>query len=187
MKYKLVLSLMSLALTAQSAPSQFPKLLNDIPSSDQFSWEEEEGSKVEQDELHESLNTGSNCTAREPREFMMHWQTTEKVLLMFAIVGVGCTLCAILDCLCSICKVGKDKGHREVAPNPSRELKPKPQGGNAADERLYSLVQAMVALGAFLMASKKHEMELKKRSAVHPNQSNTNRTKLVVESKETIV
>lgn len=186
MKYKLILSLMSCALTVRSAPSQSSKFFDHIPSSERHIFEEHL--------KNQEVVSGRNCTVEVPYESAYYWKTMETLLLVFAIVGMACTACALLECLCTCWKViGKDKLRRRATPETGRELKTKPGGNNVADEGLFRLVQAMVTLGAFLMAAKKQDVEQKKSKdvVVQPSKligwDGISPKTLIVEPKETLV
>lgn len=194
MKHKLILSLMSFALTVRSAPPQSSKFFDDIPSPERHSFDEY---KLQTGDEGRPMVSGRNCTAGVVAdESASYWKTVETVLLVFAIVGMACTACALLDCLCACWQVvGKDKRRRRATPETGRELKTRPGGNNAADEGLFRLVQAMVTLGAFLMAAKKQEVEQKKSKEVFVKSSKligfesikSKKKQPVVESKETLV
>lgn len=192
MKHKLILSLVSFVLTVRSAPPQSSKFNDHIPSPERDSFEEHfEGQRL--DDGREVV-IGRNCTAGVADESASYGKTVETVLLVFAIVGIACTACALLDCLCACWQViCKDKRRRRETPETGRELKTKPGGNNVADEGLFRLVQAMVTLGAFLMAAKKQEVEQKKSKEVFVKPSKLiswdkkKTTQPVVESKETLV
>lgn len=191
MKYKLMLSLMSFAQIVRSAPSLPSKFADHIPSPERHSFEDY--FKSQKDDNRQKVVIGGNCTAEVPDESAHYWKSVETVLLVFAIVGMACTACALLDCLCACWQaIGKDKRRCRETPGTGKELKTK-SGGNVADEGLFRLVQAMVALGAFLMAAKKHEVEGKKSKEVVGRPSKligrdaNNVSTMIFEPKETLV